>query len=124
MEKQERKRRTQNDYSLPFILQVVKELERGELNFIQANRKYGIQGKCTVSRWVKKYSKLSWYQLPTLTMNQTPEQRIKELESLLAKEKEKIHILNTAIDIADELYNTNIRKKYLPELLKKQKKNL
>jgi hypothetical protein len=124
MEKQERKRRTQNDYSLPFILQVVKELERGELNFVQANRKYGIQGKCTVSRWVKKYSKLSWYQLPTLRMNQTPEQRIKELESLLAKEKEKIHILNTAIDIADELYNTNIRKKYLPELLKKQKKNL
>ena len=123
MEKLKRKRRTQNDYSLPFILQVVKELERGELNFIQANRKYGIQGKCTVSRWVKKYSKLSWSQLPTLTMNKTPEQRIKELEALLAKEKEKTHILNTAIDIADELYNTDIRKKYLPELLKKQKKN-
>lgn len=56
-------------------------------------------------------------------MKKAPEQRIKELEAQLAKEKEKIHILNTAIDIADEMLNTDIRKKYLPESLKKLRKN-
>jgi transposase-like protein len=104
-------------------LQVVKEVERGELNFDQAGRKYGIQGNCTVANWVKKFSNLSWDQLPTLSMKKTPAQRIKELEALLAKEKEKVQVLNIAIDIADEQFNTNIRKKYLPESLKKRKRN-
>ena len=51
----------------------------------------------------------------------TPEQRIKELETLLAAEKEKVHVLNIAIDLADDLLKTDIRKKYLPKQSKKQK---
>jgi transposase len=124
MKKQEREKRTQRNYSLAFKLQVVKEIERGELNFNQADRKYGIQGNCTVANWVKKFSNLSWDELPIVSMKKTPEQRIKELEALLAKEKEKVQVLNMAIDVADEHFNTNIRKKYLPESLKKQKGNL
>ena len=108
-------KRTQKDYSLAFKLQVVKEIERGELNFGQADRKYGIQGHCTVAKWFKKYSILDWKELPVMKKEKSPEQRIKELEALLAKEKEKVHVLNTAIDIADEMLNTDIRKKYLPE---------
>ncbi len=123
MKKQVRKRRHPRDYSLAFKLQVVSEIEKGELTFNQADRKYGIQGHCTVSNWVKKFSNLSWDHLPTLSMKKTPEQRIKELEALLAKEREKVQVLNIAIDIADEQFNTNIRKKYLPESLKRQKKN-
>lgn len=105
---------------MPFKLQVVGEVERGELNFRQANRKYGIQGKTTVSIWVKKYGTLDWKELPTLKSTKTPEQRIKELEELLAREQEKVHVLNTVIDIADEHLHADIRKKHLPELLKKQ----
>ena len=123
MDKRQRKKRTQRDYSLAFKLQVVGEIERGELNYDQADRKYGIRGNCTVSNWMRKYSSLAWNQLPTVSPQRTPEQRIKELEELLAKEKEKVHVLNTAIDIADQMLNTNIRKKYLPESLKKRKAN-
>ncbi len=50
----------------------------------------------------------------------TPEQKIKELEALLAIEKEKVHVLNVAIDIADDMLKTDIRKKYLPKQSKKQ----
>lgn len=121
MEKRQRKKRTQRDYGLAFKLQVVREIERGELNYNQADRKYGIQGNTTVSNWMKKYASLAWKQLPTVTNKKTPEQRIKELEELLAKEKEKVYVLNTAIDIADQMLNTNIRKKYLPGSLKGQK---
>ena len=42
-----RKKRTQRDYSLAFKLQVIGEVERGELNQDQASRKYGIQGNTT-----------------------------------------------------------------------------
>jgi uncharacterized protein (UPF0335 family) len=44
----------------------------------------------------------------------TPQQQIKDLEKRIKRlEQEKI-ILNKAIDVADEMFDTNIRKKYLP----------
>ena len=115
-----KKKRNQRDYSLAFKLQLIGELERGELNFSQANKKYGIQGHTTVSKWLRKYSILDWKELPVVIHKKTPEQKIKELESLLAIEKEKVHILNVAIDIADDMLKTDIRKKYLPKQSKKQ----
>ena len=121
MEKRLRKKRTCRDYSLAFKLQVVREIERGELNYDQADRKYGIQGHVTVSKWMKKYGNLAWKKSPTVSNKKTPEQRIKELEELLAREKEKVLVLNTVIDVADEMLDANIRKKHLPELLKKQR---
>src|SRR6478735_352882 len=123
MEKQleQRKKRSQRDYGLAFKLQVVSEVEKGELTYKQAQRKYGIQGRSTVLVWIRKHGILDWKELPVLTKTKTPEQRIKELEELLAKEQEKVHVLNTAIDIADEILKTDIRKKYLPEQSKKRK---
>lgn len=108
-------RRSQKNYSLSLKLHIVSEIERGELSFRQASWKYGIQGSSTVSKWFKKHSTLDWKELPTMSNQKTPEQRIKELEALLAKEKEKVKVLNIAIDIADEMLNTDIRKKYSPE---------
>lgn len=96
------------------------ELERGELNFSQATKKYGIQGHTTVAKWFRKFSILDWKELPIVSHKKTPEQRIKELEALLAIEKEKVHVLNVAIDIADDMLKTDIRKKYLPKQSKKQ----
>jgi transposase len=116
-----RKKRTQRDYSLAFKIEVVKQVEKGELTYKQAQRKYGIQGRSTVLVWIRKHGILDWKELPTMSNKKTPEQRIKELEELLAREKEKVHVLNTAIDIADELFKTDIRKKYLPGQSKKQK---
>jgi transposase-like protein len=121
MEKRQRKKRTQQDYSLAFKLQVVQQVERGELNYEQAQRKYGIQGSSTVSVWMKKYASFEWKQLPIVSNKKTPEQRIKELEEQLAREKEKVLVLNNVIDVADQMLEANIRKKYLPELLKKRK---
>ena len=114
------KKRSQRDYSLSFKLQLVGELERGELNFSQANKKYGIQGHTTVAKWFRKFSTLDWKELPIVSHKKTPEQRTKELEALLAIEKEKVHVLNVAIDIADDMLKTDIRKKYLPKQSKKQ----
>lgn len=119
-EAEQKQRRSQRDYSLAFKLQVVSEVEKGELSYKQAQRKYGIQGKSTVLVWLRKHSILDWKEIPTMSHKKTPEQKIKELEALLAIEKEKVHVLNVAIDIADEMLQTDIRKKYLPKQSKKR----
>ncbi len=120
------KKRSQRDYSLAFKLQVVSEVEKGELSYKQAQRKYGIQGRSTVLVWLRKHSILDWTiykwkQLPTMPTVKTPEQKIKELEILLAKEKERVHVLNVAIDIAEEYFKVDIRKKYSPKQSRKPK---
>jgi hypothetical protein len=49
-----------------------------------------------------------------MSKKETPHKKIRELEKRIKRlEAEKL-ILNTAIDVADDLYKTNIRKKYLP----------
>jgi transposase-like protein len=106
-------KRTQNDYSLAFKLQVVDEVEKGELNQMQALRKYGIQGKATILVWLRKHGRLDWAPKASMGKKQTPNKKIKELEKKIKRLEDEKEILNTAIDIADEMLNTDIRKKYL-----------
>jgi transposase len=49
------RRRVEIRYSEAFKIEVVRELEAGGLAFGEMAMKYGIKGKTTVSRWVRKY---------------------------------------------------------------------
>jgi transposase-like protein len=112
-------RKTQKDYSLAFKLQVVDEVEKGLLTYIQSQRKYGIQGRSTVLKWLRKHGQLNWNNGMYVNKQKTPYSEIQELKARIKQlEKEKI-VLNTAIDVADEMYNTNIRKKFLALSLEK-----
>ena len=90
-----RARRSQRDYSLPFKLAVVGEVGRGELSYKQAQRRYGIQGRSTVLTWCRRYaSQFVTFQaagptspVGTPAVEQTPEQRIKQLETQLREQK-------------------------------------
>lgn len=118
MEKQERRvhvKRTQKHYSLSFKLQLVDEVEKGELTYKQAQDKYGIQGRSTVLVWLRKHGRLDWKE--SLDMHKaSPNKKIQELERKLKRLEAEKEILNRAIDIADETLNANIRKKFLPLL--------
>ena len=46
---------------------------------------------------------------------ETPDQKIKRLEKVLADERLRNKLLNTIIDISDKQYGTSIRKKYSPK---------
>ena len=107
-------KRTQKDYSLAFRLQVVNEIEKGHLTYKESQRKYGIQGRSTVLVWLRKHGSLDWKSKSPMKKKAPPKTYISQLEKkikLLEAEKE---ILNRAIDIADNMFNTEIRKKYLP----------
>lgn len=115
-------KRTQKDYTLAFKLQVVEEVESGLLSQDAAQRKYGIQGNATILVWLRKHGRLDWSPKPqSVSKKPSPNKKIVELEKKIRRlEAEKL-ILNTAIDIADETLNTDIRKKYLSLLLSESK---
>lgn len=121
-----KKKRTQCDYNLGFKLAVVSEVEKGELTYKQAQKKYGIQGRSTVLVWLRKHGNLDWSK-PALLMKskskETPAQKIKRLERELEDEKLKNKILNTMIDISERQYGTAIRKKYLSQQSNASDKN-
>jgi transposase-like protein len=77
-------------YSEAFKLQLVRELEQGQINFADARRKYGIKGADTVQRWLGQYGNGS---IGKVIRVQKPEERnereqmkrrIRALESALA----------------------------------------
>jgi transposase-like protein len=108
------RKRTQKDYSLPFKLQVVDEVEKGHLTWKQSQRKYGIQGKSTVLVWLRKHGSLDWTSKMPMKKKAPPKTYISQLEARIKRLEEEKYILNRAIDIADEQLSTDIRKKYLP----------
>lgn len=110
-------KRTQKDYTLAFKLQVVEEVESGQLSQKAACRKYGIQATSSVLTWLRKHGRLNWYQNSAMTKKPTPNRKIAELEKKIKRLEAEKFILNTAIDIADETLNIDIRKKYLSLLL-------
>ena len=106
-------KRTQRDYTLAFKLQVVDEVEKGELSQDAAQRKYGIQGNATILVWLRKHGRLDWSPKRDMSKKPTPNKKIKDLEKKIRRLEEEKEILNSAIDIADEMLDTDIRKKYL-----------
>jgi transposase-like protein len=132
MEKQEEPRylkRTQKDYSMSFKLQIVQEIERGQLTETEATKKYGIQCRKTVVQWLRKFGNFDWENQTPFNMSKTPEQKIMELEAkvrLLEKQKsfleqqayvadKKAIIFDMMIDIAEQEYKIDIRKNSPPE---------
>lgn len=121
---EEKSKRTQRDYTLGFKLQVVAEVERGDLTYKQAQKKYGIQGRSTVLVWLRKHGKMPWEtsSTPGAMDTNTPNQRIKELEAQLAQAQKraqeaelKARLLDTLIDVAEGQFGFEIRKKSLPK---------
>ncbi len=130
-------KRIQKDYSLSFKLQVVEQIESGELDRLSAHLKYDIQARSTISSWLRKYGNFDWENLNIASIDKTPEQRIVELEAkvkLLEKQKaraeylaeradKKVIIFDMLVNMAEKEYDIEIRKNYKPELSKSSKKN-
>jgi len=130
-------KRTQKDYSLSLKLQVVQEIERGELSTTGATRKYGIQARSTVVSWLRKYGTFDWENQTPSAMPKSPEQKLMELEQkvrLLEKQKKHLEkqveradkkaiIFDMMIDLAEKEYNIPIRKNSSPEQSTSSEKN-
>lgn len=122
-------KRSQKDYSMSLKLQIVSDIEKGNVSITQARKQYGIQARSTVVQWLRKFGNFDWENQTPSNMPKTPEQKIMELEAkvkLLEKQKsfleqrayvadKKAIIFDMMIDIAEKEYQIDIRKNSPPE---------
>jgi transposase len=130
-------KRTQRDYSMSLKLQIVRQIEQGELSTLSAQRKYGIQSRSTLMTWLRKFGNFDWENQTPSNMPKSPEQKIMELEAqvkLLEKQKSMLEqrahvadskaiIFDMMIDLAEKEYQIDIRKNSPPEQSKDSDKN-
>ncbi len=125
-------KRTQRDYSLAFKLQIIDQVEKGELTYKQAQDHYGIQGCSTVLVWLRKHGRLDWSNGTPNTLcrgsamtqspeQQTPEQRIKALEKELEEARLKSDFFEAVVKVMDRDFGVRLSKKRKTELLKKKR---
>ena len=130
MERTENKyvKRTQKDYPMSFKLSVVREYEETKASLRELTRKYGIQGHNTIRKWINKFGTFDWQNLTLQPMAKTKDQELLELRekvkvlerknARLEKELEqkdmKAEFFDLMIEIAEEEYGVDIRKKCSP----------
>ena len=110
------RKRTQRDYNLGFKLAVVAQVEKGELTYKQAQKRYGIQGRSTVLVWLRKHGTLDWSSTGDQLMSkrsETPEQTIKRLERELRDEQDRNWLQGEMLKDIDRELGTDYLKKYL-----------
>ena len=124
-------RRSSKDYSLSFKLEVIREIENGELGIKEDQYKYGIQGNATITTWLRKHGNFDWENKSTVIMPKSKEQKLlepeqkvlllekqkKELEKKAERADKKVILFDMMIDIAEEEFKIPIRKKYSPKQL-------
>lgn len=114
-------KRTQRDYTMAFKLAVVEQVERGELTYRQAQAKYGIQGRTTVLKWLRKHGRQGWScaaSSAAMPIDKdptplTPEQQIKALQVQLAQAQQKAQFFEAVVDVLKKDYGVRVVKKPL-----------
>ena len=117
-------KRTQRDYTMPFKLAVVQEVERTGIGVCAVARKYGIQSETTVTAWLRKYGNFDVANKTSKPMEKSKEQKLMELEERvkmlerqnnrlqheLEMKDHKVAFFDMMIDMAEKEFNIDIRK--------------
>ena len=119
----EEEKRTYTKYAYALKRKIVNDILKGILSKEEAMLRYGIRSRQSINYWLSKYGLLNYRNQKNYGMKQSPEEKIKELEARIEELENAKIVLNIAIDIADEEFGTEIRKKYLPQSLAASKKH-
>ena len=117
-------KRTLRDYTMPFKLAVVQEVERTGIGVCAVARKYGIQSETTVTTWLRKYGNFDVANKTSKPMEKSKEQKLMELEERvkmlerqnnrlqheLEMKDHKVAFFDMMIDMAEKEFNIDIRK--------------
>ena len=117
------KKRNYNKYAYTLKRRVVNDIMKGIISKEEAMLKYNIRSRQSINFWLSKYSLLNYRNQKNYGMKESLEEKVKRLQLENEALTEDKIILNMAIDIADEQFNTHIRKKFLPQQLKDFKKH-
>lgn len=111
------KRGRKYQYEFSFKRKICAELLQGQLTVPELVRKYNLSSGGTIYRWLKWYQAEQSELVSLQTMSNQPENTLNEEQDKTALQKElelakaKIATLETMIDIAEEQFKIEIRKK-------------
>jgi transposase len=109
------KKGSPDKYDPAFKRKVCEELLSGQITRVDLARKYNIPGAGTIMRWLRRYQEeqQSLYSgsMQNAEEPQNPDKSPQELQDELKLAKVKIATLETMIDIAEQNFNIEIRKK-------------
>lgn len=108
-------------YSHAFKLQVLAEVENGLISINQAAIKYKIS-RAVIQKWMKKYGNLD-KKLRQMG-GKSAKQEIQELRKQIKDLQSQKLILETAIEIIEDEYGVDVKKKFLPKPLRDSYKKL
>jgi transposase len=111
-----------SEYSESFKMTVVAEVLSGQITQTGAEKKYGIGGHCTISRWIRKYG--SNKELKTIAKVRMPNDKTKikelktrvyQLEHLVSDLQLERRALEKLIELAEREYKISIKKNFAPK---------
>lgn len=107
---------TYQGYSYGFKIAIIERIENGQLSANQAAKEYGCS-RAAIHKWKKKYANLD-KKLRSMG-GKSPQQEINELKKKLRQAENKVHIWELAMEIIEEDYGIDVKKKYLTNYQKK-----
>lgn len=106
---------TYQGYSHGFKLSILAEIENGQISVNQAAKKYGVS-RAAIQKWMNKMGNFN-KKLREMGGN-SAKQEIQRLKQKIRDLETQRDILETAIEIVEEEYGVDVKKKFLPESLK------
>lgn len=124
-----KKKKSTKRYRDCFKLQIIEEIEKNGLSISDCKRKYGITGGQTIQSWLNKFGKNHLLNKVIRVETKDEINEIKRLTEELNSLKLAYadltvkHLCSeTVIELGDELFNLDLKKKYEQELSKYFKK--
>lgn len=112
-------------YSISFKKQVVEEVESGS-SYSELQKKYDIRGAETIQKWVRSFGRHHLLNKLVRIETMDEKQRLKALEeenrklkSALADSVVANHMLETLIKVANQEYDTDLKKNFGNKLFPK-----
>lgn len=121
-------------YSEAFKLHVIEDMEKNALSNAEIVKKYGLNSAGLLHLWLKRYGK--YHLIQRIVRIEMPEEKSpydiikelkkekQELESALAQSHIKNLALESMIEVAEEEFQIEIKKKLGTKELKEQKANV
>ena len=103
---------TYQGYSWGLKISIIEQIENGQISINQAAKKYGVS-RSGIQKWMQRFSNLD-KKLRAMG-GRSPKQEIKELRKKISNLETERDILESAIDILEDEYGVDVRKKCIPE---------
>ena len=110
-------------YSEEFKWRVVQEVLKGKFTKEEARKVYGIKSNCAILYWMRQFSGIEDYRsggkpllekstIAVMKQLNKNEQRIKELEEELKRERLRADLWQKMVELAEDQLDIDIRKKF------------